>query len=373
MGCILAAGAVALLFSKRELNNGYFSTVKLQFLTNYMDTHYLYDIDEQIGLEGIYNGYLAGLENSGTYYLNTDELIAEQACAEGDYFGTGLKLMWRLDGHALTVTEVIPGSIADQEGIEAGDSITEVGGIPVLPANQKEITEQVTSKKKALLEYTIERDKSVMSIDLSPDKVVLDDYESEVIEDVLYVKINSIKKGTSSRLKETIDEYIGQKDKGIILDIRDVQTDQIEEINSLCDLFLDTRVSFKMKTKAEGVKTFMSDEGAYDIPLVLITNSGTLGGSEALVLALKEQATLVGSDTGGLIYIKEIIAFEDQTGMCVAAGIICNQYGEMLSKEGIAPDIRVYLDEEERLSWISEGYIDRQSDPFLSAALESFQ
>lgn len=374
MGCILIVGAAATLFlGKRELANAYFSTVKLQFLTNYMDGHYLYDIDEQIGLDGIYEGYLQGVENNGTYYLNTDELIAEKTCAEGNYFGTGLKLMWRLDGHALVVTGVIPNSAADREGIKAGDCITNVGGIPVLPANQKDITDQVTSRKKQLVEYIIERDQAVMSIDLSPDKVILDEYESEVIEGVLYIKMNSIKEETSHRLSETVNDYMIENDKGIILDVRDLQTDKVEQINKICDLFLTAGVSFKIQTKTEGVKTFTTNGEAVSIPLTVIINSGTLGGSEALVAALKERATLVGSDTGGFVYIKQIFTFEDKTGMSVATGIICDQYGEALSKEGISPDIRVYLDEEDRMIRILEGYVDKQSDPFLSAALEVFQ
>ena len=38
---ILLLGIAIILFSKKEILNAYFSTVKLQFLTNYTSTHYL--------------------------------------------------------------------------------------------------------------------------------------------------------------------------------------------------------------------------------------------------------------------------------------------------------------------------------------------
>ena len=370
---ILLLGIAIILFSKKEILNAYFSTVKLQFLTNYTSTHYLYDVEEQTGIEGIYSGYLNGLDNSVTYYLEQDDLKAARVQAAGNYYGVGLELMWNLDGQSLTVINVIKDSPADREGIQVGDLITEVGGIKVLPANKQMIITTAFSNASKPIQFTIESDHEVTKVSLTPEEVMLEDVTLEHMDEVLYIKLNTIKDGTSARLGQMIDAIATSLYKGIILDVRGLSTDNLEEVSKISDLFLDEGIAFKVKSKAEEITVFKTNNGAYDTKVAVLMNSETLGGAEALVLALKGYATLYGSNTGGLFYTKDIVAFEDGTGMSVASGKICDRYGKQLLEEGVVPDIRLYLDEEDQINRFVNGYLTRQEDSYLEAVLEKFQ
>lgn len=370
---ILLLGIAIILFSKKEILNAYFSTVKLQFLTNYTSTHYLYDVEEQTGIEGIYSGYLNGLNNSVTYYLEQDDLKAARVQAAGNYYGVGLELMWNLDGQSLTVINVIKDSPAEREGIQVGDLITEVGGIKVLPANKHMIITTAFSNASKPIQFTIESDHEVTKVSLTPEEVMLEDVTLERINEVLYIKLNTIKDGTSARLQQMIDAIATSLYKGIILDVRGLSTDNLEEVSKISDLFLDEGIAFKVKSKAEEITVFKTNNGAYDTKVAVLMNSETLGGAEALVLALKGYATLYGSNTGGLFYTKDIVAFEDGTGMSVASGKICDRYGKQLLEEGVVPDVRLYLDEEDQINRFVNGYLTRQEDSYLEAVLEKFQ
>ena len=370
---ILLLGIAIILFSKKEILNAYFSTVKLQFLTNYTSTHYLYDVEEQTGIEGIYSGYLNGLNNSVTYYLEQDDLKAARVQAAGNYYGVGLELMWNLDGQSLTVINVIKDSPADREGIQVGDLITEVGGIKVLPANKQMIITTAFSNASKPIQFTIESDHEVTKVSLTPEEVMLEDVTLEHMDEVLYIKLNTIKDGTSARLGQMIDAIATSLYKGIILDVRGLSTDNLQQVSKISDLFLDEGIAFKVKSKAEEITVFKTNNGAYDTKVAVLMNSETLGGAEALVLALKGYATLYGSNTGGLFYTKDIVAFEDGTGMSVASGKICDRYGKQLLEEGVVPDIRLYLDEEDQINRFVNGYLTRQEDSYLEAVLEKFQ
>lgn len=370
---ILLLGIAIILFSKKEILNAYFSTVKLQFLTNYTSTHYLYDVEEQTGIEGIYSGYLNGLNNSVTYYLEQDDLKAARVQAEGNYYGIGLELMWNLDGQSLTVINVIKHSPADREGIQVGELITEVGGIKVLPANKQMIITTAFSNAGRPIQFTIESDHEVTKVSLTPEEVMLEDVTLERIDEVLYIKLNTIKDGTSARLQQMIDAIATSLYKGIILDVRGLSTDNLEEVSKISDLFLEEGIAFKVKSKAEEITVFKTNNGAYDTKVAVLMNSETLGGAEALVLALKGYATLYGSNTGGLFYTKDIVAFEDGTGMSVASGKICDRYGKQLLEEGVVPDVRLYLDEEDQINRFANGYLTREEDSYLKAVLEKFQ
>lgn len=370
---ILLLGIAIILFSKKEILNAYFSTVKLQFLTNYTSTHYLYDVEEQTGIEGIYSGYLNGLNNSVTYYLEQDDLKAARVQAAGNYYGVGLELMWNLDGQSLTVINVIKDSPADREGIQVGDLITEIGGIKVLPANKHMIITTAFSNASKPIQFTIESGHEVTKVSLTPEEVMLEDVTLERINEVLYIKLSTIKDGTSARLQQMIDAIATSLYKGIILDVRGLSTDNLEEVSKISDLFLDEGIAFKVKSKAEEITVFKTNNGAYDTKVAVLMNSETLGVAEALVLALKGYATLYGSNTGGLFYTKDIVAFEDGTGMSVASGKICDRYGKQLLEEGVVPDVRLYLDEEDQINRFVNGYLTRQEDSYLEAVLEKFQ
>lgn len=369
---LLGLGVIAFV-SKRQLINPYFSTVKLQFLTNYTKSHYLYDISEVDGLESMCEGYLGGLDNRVTYYLEEDELKAAKVYTKGDYFGTGLKLMWSLDSQSLIVVDVVKNSMAEHKKIQVGDLITEIDGIRVSLSNRQKVINKVGSYTSQSISYVIESNGESRTIQLVPSEVSLEDINLEVIQDCLYMKINTIKEGTSFRMKEILDQMDLPAYKGLILDVRDLNTQQMDEIAQISDLFLENGIAFKVQTKIEGVKVYEMNPGAYKLPMVIITNGDTLGGAEALVLALNERATLLGSDTGGLFYTQHIIEFEDGTGMSVASGKICDRYGNQLKEEGVIPDIRLYLDEEDQLTKLQQGYLTWKQDHYLQQALLWFQ
>ena len=281
--------------------------------------------------------------------------------------------MWNLDGQSLMVIDVIKHSPADREGIQVGDLITEVNGIKVLPANKQMIITAAFSNASKPIRFTIESDYEVTKVSLTPEEVILEDVTLEPIDEVLYIKLNTIKDGTSARLQQMIDSASVSLYRGMILDVRGLSTNNLEEVSKISDLFLDAEVAFKVKSKAEDITVFKTNDGAYDTEIAVLMNSETRGGAEALVLVLKDRATLYGSNTGGLFYIKDIVSFEDGTGMSVASGKICDRYGKQLLEEGVVPDNRLYLDEEDQMSRFINGYLTRQEDSYLEAVLEKFQ
>lgn len=370
---ILVFGAIIIFIGRSEVINAYFSTVKLQFLTSYTNKHYLYDFEEQLGMEGIYSGYLEGLGNRVTYYLDKEDLKAASAEMRGNYYGTGLKLAWNLNGHSLNVTEVIPHSPAERAGIQQGDQIIQVGDIKVLPSNEREVLDKAFSNASEPISFTLQHKDEIREVVLIPEEVDLEEMTLNLIDHVLYIKLHTIKEGTGSRLKQQMDAIDTELYQTILLDVRGLETHDLEEVCEISDLFLEEGTAFKEKTKEEKIQVFKTQEGAYDQPLVILMNSTTLAGGEALVLALKERATLYGSQTGGLVYIKTLISFEDGTGMSVASGKICDRYGKQLSEEGIAPDERLYLDEENQIDKLSGGVIDQEEDSYLKAVLKKCQ
>lgn len=278
--------------------------------------------------------------------------------------------MWGIDEQFLIVVEVANNSPASKVGMRVGDCIIKINDVQAISANGEKIIELINNEAGESIQYEIKRDQALLNIQLTPEEIVLEDFKEEVIEDILYIKFNTVKEGTSSKLDTVIKQVGPENCKGIILDLRDVTTDNIKEINKISDLFLDEGTAFKVQTKQEGVVLYTTKEGAYTMNMILLTNQQTKGGMEALVLALKERGQILGGNTGGDAYLSQIITFEDGTGMSVASGKISDRYGEVLSEKGIEPDVRLYISEQERIAIFEKGYISKEEDSYLREAIK---
>lgn len=356
--------------------SNYYSTSKLETIKRYLSSGYLYDIsdisEEEIA-DSIYASYVGGLENSATYYLGVDEFNQAKASSEGNYLGTGLKMTWEADGRSVLVTDIIPGSSAKEAGLEVGDHIIAIDDIEVVSANQKEVLEKLSYTGENPVSYKVKKASGEEEvITLRATLIALEDLSYEVMSQVGYIKLQSIRNGTSEHLEKVIKALETKEIKGIILDLRELYTNNITEVAKICDVFLDEGIAFKLKHGENDMQSFEMTSGKYDQKIVLLTDRYTRGGTEALVSALEGVAFQMGTDTYGLAYVSELIALEDGSGLSVATGMLYDRYGEVLSDKGIEPDEMVFMTEEEKVQYIEEGNISQENDSLLKKALEQF-
>lgn len=360
-----------------KTNSTYYSSSKLEMIKKYLSSGYLYDINEiseEHIADSIYASYVNGLDNSATYYLGVDEFNQAKASSQGNYVGVGLQMTWEADGRSLLVTDIIPDSSAKQAGIEVGDHIIAIDDIEVVSANQKEVVEKLSYTGEEPITYKVKKasDGKEEEISLTASLVTLNDMNYEIMSEVGYIKLESIKDGTSEHLEKVLKELEAKKVKGIVLDIRELHTNNIAEVAEVCDLFLDEGIAFKLKHGENEIQNFEMTLGKYEQKIVLLTDRYTRGGAEALVSALKGIAYQMGTDTYGLVYVSELIPLEDGSGLSVATGILYDKYGEQLSDKGIEPDEMVFMTEEEKAQYIEKGSISKENDSLLKKALEQF-
>lgn len=360
-----------------KTSSTYYSTSKLDMIKKYLSSGYLYDINETSEediVESIYTSYVNELGNSATYYLSADEFNQAKASNEGNYVGVGLKMTWETDGRSLLVTDVIPNSSADKAGLKVGDHILAIDDIEVVSANEKEVLEKISYTGADPITYKIKKteDDKEEAVSLTATLVALEDLSYEILSQVGYIKLESIRDGTSEHLEKVLEELEAKKVKGIILDVRELYTNNITEVAKVCDLFLEEGTAFKLKHGENDIQSFDMTLGKYEQKVVVLTDRSTRGGAEAFVSALKGIAYQMGTDTYGLVYVSELIPLEDGSGMSVATGILYDQYGEVLSDKGIEPDEMVFMTEAEKVQYIEKGSISQENDSLLKKALEQF-
>lgn len=99
---------------------------KIAEIDTIVRNNFLEDIDEDRLMDYVADGYMAGLDDPYTYYMNQEEYKAYQMDNAGELVGIGVTVIQDESGYIL-VKGVEEGSPAENAGIQAGDLIVKVG------------------------------------------------------------------------------------------------------------------------------------------------------------------------------------------------------------------------------------------------------
>ena len=95
---------------------------------NIVRSKYYGDIDEALLDSNLENGYINGLGDKYSRYMNADAYKLYSSKLEGRSAGIGVEVETDPESGYLLITEVYPNSPAQTEGLQKGDTIVAIGG-----------------------------------------------------------------------------------------------------------------------------------------------------------------------------------------------------------------------------------------------------
>ncbi|WP_053983283.1 S41 family peptidase [Niameybacter massiliensis] len=361
--------------SSSILSGSFYNKAKANALKQVVQAKYIGEgLDEDM-LEGIYRGYVYGVGDTYTSYLSEEAFNKEQTEAEGNYLGTGIRFTWGITNQYLIVTEVIPNSPAEQAGIIVGDKIFAVDGIKALGSNETKIYEKLIYNGTDPVVYTIKNndETETREVSLVADVVKINLIESELLDNgVGYVDLDGLVNGSTQQIGTQIDELINKGATSLVLDLRSVYSDNLEEVQKLCDLFLDEQVVFSVKHKDGTVTPYKTEDGKYDLPLAVLTGTYTEGVLEAFPAAIQalDRGVLVGEETAGNGTTQVRVPLEDGSGLSITTGLVLDAKGNQIKDNGVVPSVVQKTITENSLELVTTGTLKLENDVILQKAIE---
>ncbi|WP_054739433.1 S41 family peptidase [Cellulosilyticum ruminicola] len=360
-GCSLIQGSEGATFSK------------LKFLSRQINKLYIGELNQQKLNDGIYTGYVEGLENPTSYYLDEIEYKANLAYEEGKAISTGLAYTWGLDGNHLVITDVVANSPADKAGIKIGEQIVKVDNVKVIYSNEAALAKILSNAEEGSSNtYIIRKDatSSERKIKLTKALIEKPSLKSDQIGEIGYIKLKNITSGTSNQVKAALDQFKKSGQNKVILDIRDLYSNNLEETFKLCDIFMDKTLAFKIKDKEGKMKDYYTTDGKVDNKVVILINNRTMGIIEALPIAVKGNIPLVGSHSAGSGYVSKLFALDDGSGLRLATGILCTKEDKEVKEGDITADKEVAQTKEAIIQLMSKGKMSYECDTQLQEAMK---
>ncbi|MPM52862.1 putative CtpA-like serine protease [bioreactor metagenome] len=232
-----------------------------------------------------------------------------------------------------------------------GDLIMEVEGESTVAMGFYPSVNKIAGKENTVVNITVLRGGQLIPCDIIREVVDIPSVEFRMIgEDIGYISIAEFNSKTPDQLKEKMEKIIGISGvKGCIIDVRNNGGGDAGGVINSLDLFIDQGLIVSFVDKNGNKNEYPAHEGAYDIPVVILTNESTASAAELFAEAIRESANarIVGTTTYGKGVSQSVINLRDGTALVVTDTKYYTPNGQNYDGIGVVPDFEVIMPEEQ--------------------------
>ncbi|MDD5732005.1 MAG: S41 family peptidase [Patescibacteria group bacterium] len=311
---------------------------------------YIGSIDYDKMVDGAIYGMVSSLGDPFSVYLNKETLNEFNGEINGTFEGIGAELTAR-DGK-LVIIAPLEGSPAEKAGMKAGDIIEAIEGQSVGGMTVEEAVMKIRGQKDSFVNLTIVRSGSDKPFDLKIKRETINvksvDYKMED-NGIAYVKILRFDTTTKNLISDAADDINKNKAKGLILDLRNNPGGYLDSAIDVASEFIKEGTVVIEQYKDGKKEEFAAKGGGklYDIPMVVLVNSGSASASEILAGAIHDhkRGALIGEKTFGKGSVQEMISLSAGGALKLTMAKWLTPSGTVIDKNGLLPDIEVKLEE----------------------------
>jgi len=311
-------------------------------------TSYVTETSDQDLIEAAITGMLTSLDPHSSY-LNAKNFKDMRVQTRGRFGGLGIEVTME-DGF-IKVVSPIDDTPAHRAGLKSGDLITHLDEERVQGLTLSQAVDKMRGKVGEDIKLTIRRlGKEPFDVTVTRGIIPIRTVRSRIEnKNIGYIRISSFSQPTEKGLKKAIKKIkkeLGDKFKGLVLDLRNNPGGLLDQAIAVSDAFLETGeiVSTRARRK-ETHQRFNARPG--DLiggkPIVVLINGGSASASEIVAGALQDhkRAIILGTKSFGKGSVQTIIPLQEQGAMRLTTSRYYTPSGRSIQEIGVTPDIIV--------------------------------
>ena len=374
LAMLLVAGLVSCGLKVNNGNSDITSKTedKISELQNLIEKHYMGDVKEKNLEDGVYKGYINGLNDPYSVYYNKKETKELYESTGGEYSGIGAVMSQNTETGVITLVQIYKDSPAEKAGLKENDILYKVEGKEVTGKDLSKVVSKVKGEKGTTVELTVLRgeDAKEVTVTATRDTVQAQTIEYKMMDDKIgYIRVSEFDTVTYDQYKEALDDLEKQGMTGLVVDLRNNPGGSLSTVCDMLDLMLPKGLIVYTEDK-NGKKTEMKsdEEHQFTKPLAVLVNGNSASASEIFSGAMQDsgKAKLVGTTTFGKGIVQSVIPLSDGTAVKLTVAKYFTPNGNDIHKKGITPDYEVELPDGQT----SAVNIDRADDTQLQKAQE---
>ena len=315
------------------------------------------DMDSEDVRNAAIQGLIRSLDDRNTSYLTPEDMKYSADNSDGNYEGIGASV--DSDGEYVIIIAPFDGSPALAAGIQAGDKILKVDGVDALGWTVQEGVDLIRGPAGTTVVLTVQHpDGSVediaivrgeiplLTVSRSPSGIVFKDRADNLVTDLAYIRIARINPNTPQEVRDAVAAAEEKGVEGIIFDVRSNPGGLLNETVEITDMFIDDGMIYSalyrdgtnvVKEASSGVIT--------DLPILILQDSYSASGAELFAAALKEndRAIIIGETSYGKGSVNNAFPLSNGGALYTTIARWFTPDGNLIEKEGIAPDVEIRL------------------------------
>lgn len=367
-GALIVLSGAGIVSCGVRLSKDASSEEKVEALKKLIDEKYMGEVDEDALKEGLYKGYVQGLDDPYSVYYDEEETKELYETTEGEYSGIGAVLSQDLKSGVITLVQIYEDSPADKAGLKDEDILTKVGTLDVTGMDLSEVVTYIKGEKGTEVELTVLRgeDADEVTVTAVRDTVEAQTVEYEMLEDQIgYLAVSEFDSVTYGQYEEALEALSDQGMEGLVVDLRNNPGGNLNTVCDMLDLVLPEGTIVYMEDKEGKRQTYSSDDAhQLDVPMAVLVNGNSASASEIYAGAIQdhEAGTIVGTQTYGKGVVQQIFDLGDGTSVKLTIAEYFTPKGRSINGEGVTPDLEVEYEPDEK---------DPEADNQLEAAAEA--
>ena len=352
---------------------------------NFMDTS---ELDYNRLAESGLRGFVGGLEDDFSFYLNEDAYQRTQEQLAGSYEGIGAFVeSVETDGvetGEVLITGFLDGSLAPAAGLMVGDIVFAVDMMNILGLSLDEAISLVRGPAGSEVVLSVERGEVTLDVEIERRRI----NTSQVIADVIEVdgsmfgviRIPSFSSNLTEQLEDKVCELLNGPDcssfcrsnmcsaegslSGLIIDLRNNPGGFLHTTLDAINIFIDTSLDLPLihRVDADGrIDSALPASGDINFPtmppMVLLVNGNSASGSEVFAGALRDygRAVVSGELTFGKGSVNRTFELSNDAALQLTIERWYTPCGDPVHNTGITPGYDLLTPEEAARLILDEG------------------
>lgn len=338
--------------NKKELNFQLFWDVWDSLENSYFDKSKLKDSDM---VWGAIKGMVGAVGDPYTVFLTPDEQRVMQEDLSGNFEGVGIQIGYK--GTQLAVVAPLPGSPAEEAGIEAGDLIVGIKDEEkdiergTVGMSLPEAVQIIRGSAGSVVTLSLLREgtEEPVTVDVKRRAINVPSVTLEFVgenENIAHLKVLKFGGETLEEWDSSVLEILKKQNlAGIIVDVRNNPGGYLQGAVELGSEFLEEGELVVTEEYANGDRTEFTAERAGRLTrdnIVVLVNGGSASASEILAGALKDNkdVKLVGEKTFGKGTVQEARQL-GEVGLHVTVAKWLTPSGSWVNEVGLTPDVEI--------------------------------
>ncbi|WP_317404467.1 S41 family peptidase [Megamonas funiformis] len=345
---ISSISTLGLIYYALGFNEQGFSNL-MRFITAYrfIETKYVNDTDDVKLIDGAIDGMVKSLNDPHSNYLSPKMYKTLMEQTEGSFAGIGV-VMGMDNEQKIHIVGIMENSPGQKAGLQEGDEILAVDGVPVTQMAFDEVAAHVRGQAGTDVVLTIMHDNTNQDITITRDNIKLKTVGHKMLDNNIgYIQIVSFSEDTANEFNEAYNDLKNQGMKALVLDLRNNPGGLLTTCVEIAKKLVPKGEIVSIVDKQGNKETYSSSLEAPEYPLAVLINKNSASASEILSGAIQDTkaGTIIGNTSYGKGSVQTILPMFEDDAVKLTIAKYYTPGGRSIDGTGITPDIEINLDE----------------------------